>query len=187
VTTPAAPSTVDEAQRIADRRADQLLVRTVTFFAVAVLLHNSDHLRRGIDSVSRDVFVVGSSAIVLEIGIVVLVYQRHRWAALAAAVTGLSLAAGYLMVHFLPERSWLSDSFTSATNVSPLSWGAASLETIAAATLGVAGLVALRRRGGLASAARPNLEQRTRRDVATHPVVIATAIGNALIFVVSIA
>ena len=184
--TTATPSTADASQLSADRGADQLLVWAVTFFAVAVLIHNSDHLRRGFDSVGGDVFVAGSSAILLEIAIVVLGCQRHRWAPVAAMVTGFSLAAGYLAVHFLPPRRWLSDSFTGATDVSPLSWGAASLETLAATALGVAGLIALSRRGGLASAARPNPGQRPLRDVATHPVVVVTTLGNALIFAISI-
>jgi len=165
---------------------DRLLVWAVTFFAIAVMLHNSDHARRGVGSIGRDVFVVGTSAIALEVGVAVLVYQRHRWAPLAAAVTGFSLGAGYLVVHFLPARSWLSDSFTSATNVSPLSWGAASLETVSAIMLGVVGLIALRRRGGLASAQRPNPDQRTLRDAALHPVVLALVSVNAVILVISI-
>jgi hypothetical protein len=136
-------------------RTDGWLVAAATFFTVAVLVHNSDHLRRGVDVVSKDVFWVGTSSIIIEVGLVVLACQRHRLAPLAAAVGGLSLAAGYLVVHFLPSRSWLSDSFTSATNVSPLSWFAASLEVFAAVTLGVVGLIVLRDRGGLASAARP--------------------------------
>ena len=82
----------DTASVDADRRADRLLQWAVTFFAVAVLIHNSDHMRRGFDSVGRDVFIVGSSAIALEVGIVVLCYQRHRWAPLAAGVTGFSFA-----------------------------------------------------------------------------------------------
>ncbi len=169
------------------RKTDRWLVWAVTLFAVAVLLHNSDHARRGVDSMGRDVFVVGSSAIILEVGIAVLIYRRHRWAPLAAAVIGFSLGAGYLVVHFLPHRSWLSDSFISAANVRPLSWGAASLETVSAIILGVAGLVALRRRGGLASAGRPSPDQRSLRAVAVHPVVVVLVVVSAAILAVSVA
>ena len=91
------------------------------------------------DSVSRDVFWVGTSGVVIEVGIVVLVCQRHRLAPLAAVAVGWSLAPAYVLVHFLPARSWLSDSFTSAHQVSPLSWFAASLEVLAALVLGVTG------------------------------------------------
>lgn len=180
-------SPIDAAQPAEDRGVDRLLVWAVTFFAVAVLLHNSDHLRRGLDSAGRDVFLAGSLGILIEVGVVVLGCQRHRWAPVAAVVAGFSLAAGYLVVHFLPQRSWLSDSLPSASDVSPLTWGAASLETLASVALGVVGLIALHRSGGLASAARPKLEQRSLRDVATHPVVVAMTLGNALIFAFSLA
>jgi uncharacterized membrane protein YgdD (TMEM256/DUF423 family) len=179
-------TTVDSMDRT-ELRTDLWLAAAATFFAVAVLIHNSDHARRGVDSVSKDVFWVGTSSILLEVALVVVALQRHRLAALAAAAGGLALAAGYLVVHFLPERSWLSDSFTSATDVSPLSWFAASLEITAAVTLGVVGLVVLRDRGGLASAMRPNRAQRNLRDAVLHPVALAMIAGNAVILVVSLA
>lgn len=156
-----------------------------TFFAAAVVVHGLDHARRGADSLRLDVFWAGTAAIALEVGVVVLVMQRHRLAPLAAAVAGLSLAVGYLVVHFLPARSWLSDSFTSGLDVSRLSWTAASLEVVAATALGAAGLVVLRRRGGLASAPPPRPDQQPPRHVAVHPVVIAMSAGNALILVIS--
>jgi uncharacterized membrane protein YgdD (TMEM256/DUF423 family) len=168
-------------------RTDLSLAAAATFFAAAVLIHNSDHLRRGVDSVSKDVFWVGTSAIFIEVGLVVLALQRHRLAALAATAGGLALAAGYLFVHFLPARSWLSDSFISATDVSPLSWFAASLEVTAAVTLGVVGLMTLRQRGGLAAATQPNPEQRHLRDGLLHPVALAMIGGNAVILVLSFA
>lgn len=167
----------------AEHPDDRLLRWAVTFFAVAVLLHNGDHLRRGGDSVSTDVFWVGSSAILLEVGIVVLVFHRHRLAPLAAGVTGFSLAAGYVLVHLLPERGWLSDPLFSG-GASRLSQAAALLEIAAAVTLGVVGLVVLRRRGGLASATQPR-PVRPLAAIGREPVVVAMALGNALIFAFS--
>ena len=152
-----------------------------------MLIHNSDHVRRGADAVSKDVFWVGTASIALEVALVVLACQRHRLAPLAATAGGLSLAAGYVVVHFLPARSWLSDSFTSATGVSPQSWIAASLEVVAAVTLGVVGLIVLRGRGGLASATRPNSGQRNLRDALLHPIALAMIIGNAALLVISFA
>lgn len=153
----------------------------------AVLIHGADHARRGTDSVGSDVFWLGTAAIVIEVALVILGCQRHRLAPLAVTAGGLSLAAGYLVVHFLPARSWLSDSFTSATGVSPLSWIAASLEVVAAITLGVVGIKVLRERGGLASATRPNPSQRTLRDAMLHPIALAMIFGNAAILVISFA
>src|SRR5436190_11285841 len=109
-------------------RADRWLVGAATFFTVAVLIHSADHLRRGTDAVNRDVFWLGTAGAAIEVAVVVLVCQRHRVAPLAAAVAGATLASGYLAVHFLPAHPWFSDSFTSASDVSPASWFAASLE-----------------------------------------------------------
>lgn len=168
-------------------RIDAWLIGAATFFTVAVLIHNGDHVRRGSDAVSTDVFWAGTASIALEIAVVVLACQRHRLAPLVATASGFGLAAGYLFVHFLPERSWLSDSFTSATNVSPVSWFAASLEVIAAITLGAVGVLALRASGGLASAARPDPDARPLREGLLHPAALTMIAGNAAVLVVSFA
>src|SRR5437588_11686105 len=130
-------------------RQDRWLLWAGAFFAVAVVVHGADHLRRGVGAISRDVFWLGTAGIVLEVAVVVLISQRHRLAPLAAAVVGFVLATGYVSVHFLPARSWASDSFVSASRVSPLSWTAASLEVVAAVALAATGLVVLRQRGGV--------------------------------------
>ena len=145
--------------------------RAAVFFTGAVLVHNLDHLRRGADSVTTDVFALGSLAILFEVGVVALVFARHRLAPLAAAVVGFQLAVGYLFVHFTPARSWLSDSFPDG-DVSALSWIAGGLETAAALGLGVAGLAARRR------AAQAPMPRR-----AYHPVVLTGAAGNLAIFI----
>src|SRR4051812_16898859 len=97
----------------AEQVATARLPAAAVFFTVAVLFHNSDHLRRGGDSVASDVFWLGSAAIILEIGVVLLVFMRHPAAPLVATVVGAGLALGYLVVHFTPERTWVSDSFVS--------------------------------------------------------------------------
>ena len=169
------------------QRADQVLLWAAYLFTTAVIVHNSDHLRRGVDSIDRAVFWIGTASIVLEVGVVVLICQRHRLAPLAAVAVGWSLAPGYVLVHFLPERSWLSDSFTSAVDVSPMSWFAASFEVAAALALGAAGWLALRQRGGLASAARPHAEQRPLRDGLLHPAALAMLGINLVIVAISLA
>lgn len=154
-------------------------------FTVAVLLHNGDHVRRGADAVASDVFWAGSLSIALEVGVVALVVLRHRVAPLAATTTGFSLAAGYVLVHLLPSRSWLSDPlFAGGAEV--VSQLAASIEIVAALALGAAGLVALHRRGGLASASTGTTSG-SWSTVLTHPAVLAMALGNAVILVVSFA
>jgi hypothetical protein len=168
-------------------RGDRLLAAAATLFAVAVVIHNSDHLRRGIDSVRKDVFWVGTAGILVEVGIVVLVLARHRVAPLAAVAVGWSLAPAYVLVHFLPERSWLSDSLPSGVDVSAMTWFAASLEVVAAFALGLAGWIVLQQRGGLASAAQPHAEQRPVREGVLHPVALVMLLANVVIVAASLA
>jgi hypothetical protein len=166
-------------------------------------VHGADHVRRGIAATGTDVFVAGTASIAVEVAIVLLICQRHRLAPLVAAGGGFGLALGYLMVHFAPAHPWLSDSFTSAATVSPLSWFAATLEVVASLAVGVTGTLELRRRGdakrgtsaaergpgkrrgGLASATRPWPAQRRAAQAWRHPLVIAMVAGNAAILVAS--
>jgi hypothetical protein len=157
-------------------------------FTVAVLVHNGDHLRRGGDAVAGDVFLIGTAAIFVEVAIVALVLRGGPSAPLAA-ISALPLAVGYVVVHFTPERSWLSDSFVEG-GASAISIAAASLESASAMALGLAGLWALRARGGLAGAGAgaaaagdPPLPLAT---VLRHPAVLAMAAGNAVILVGSV-
>ena len=106
--------------------ATRRLSWATALFVLAVIIHNSDHLRRGADKLTPDVFWLGTVGILVEVALVVLILQRHRLAPLAAVVVGVSLAAGYVEVHFLPGHGFLSDSFTTAAQVSALSWFAAS-------------------------------------------------------------
>jgi hypothetical protein len=133
------------------------------------------------------VFWVGTAGVLVEVGIVVLIAQRHRLAPLAAVATGWSLAPAYVLVHFSPGRSWLSDSFTSASHVSPMSWFAASLEVLAALLLGVAGWMVLQQRGGLAAATRRHPAQRSLRAALLHPVALVMVAGNVVIVTASLA
>jgi len=177
-------TTMRSGGRAAWDAGDRILRWSAIFFAAAVLLHNSDHLRRGGDSVSADVFWVGSLSILLEVAVVIVVVQGHRRAPLAALATGFPLALGYVVVHLTPGRSWLSDAFPG-NDVSGLSWAAASLEIAAATALGLAGWSALRRRGLAAAASSRSaagVDPIPLRSALGHPVAVAMIIGNALIF-----
>jgi hypothetical protein len=168
-------------------RFDRLLISAAGLFTLAVLVHGADHLRRGVEEISRQVFWLGTAGTFLEVAVVALVCMRHRLAPLAAAVAGFSLAAGYVIVHFLPARRLFSDSFVSGGHVSALSWTAASFEVLAAMLLGVAGVVALRGRGGLASAAVPHPGQRDLRAALRQPVLVVMLTGSAALLVISFA
>lgn len=153
-----------------------------TVFTVAVLLHNLDHLRRGGDSVSASVAIAGTLAILLEVAVVAVIFARHPSAPLAAAAAGVSLAIGYVVVHFTPSRSLLSDSFLG-TGASPVSVAAAVLETAAALLLAVEGARALGAEGSAAAARAGTPTAATVVGALRHPVVAAMAGGNLLILV----
>ncbi|MEV0708056.1 hypothetical protein [Nocardia aurea] len=113
-------------------------------FAIALTVHGADHLRRGMDTVSMLVMALGTIQMVLAIATIVLVFTRHRWAPTAAISIGFASAAGFTVVHLLPD--WfgpLSDSFIaapSAARVIGFSWFAAIFEIVADLAIAVAGL-----------------------------------------------
>jgi len=172
---------------VGTRRAvgsDQLLRAAAVAFALAVVLHNGDHLRRGGDSVTAQVFWLGSAAILLEVGVVALVLVRHPSAPLAAIAVGFTLAVGYIVVHFTPHRSFVSDSLVGG-HAQIVSILAASLETITASALGLAGVRAVRARG-LATTAGTSYGDAI-LDGLRQPFVAAFALANVLIFLFSLA
>ncbi|MFI6997110.1 hypothetical protein [Nocardia sp. NPDC050175] len=117
-------------------------------FAVALLVHGLDHLRRGMDSISSTVMVLGTVQSILAVVTIVLVFTGHRMAAVAAVAIGFASAAGFTLVHLFPD--WfgpLSDSFINppaSANVNGFSWFAAIFEIIADLLIGTAGLRARR-------------------------------------------
>ena len=165
--------------------AHRRLLGAGLLFAAAVIVHNADHVRRGADAADADVFLIGTAAIALEVALVVLICQRHRVAPLASAVAGFSLAAGYVFVHFLPRRPWLSDNLVSGSETDAWSIAAASIEVVAAVILAIAGLGALSRLGGLGSGVRPNEHQRTFREALLHPLALAFAASQAVTLAIS--
>lgn len=167
-------------------RTDRQLPVVATVFALAVLVHNADHLRRGGDSVSADVFWIGTLAILIEVGVVALIFMRHPTAPVAAAVGGFWLALGYVFVHFTPQRDLLSDSFTGG-GASWLSLFAAAFEAAAAVLLGLAGLEALRRSRSVATSTRAHVDGLPFAEAVRNPIVAALIIGNIVIIVGSFA
>lgn len=167
--------------------ADRWLLAAATCFTAVVMFHGFDHLRRGVDAIDRDVLVAGISAMVFEVGVVVLICMRHRWAPLAAMLVGTGLALGYVVVHFLPARDWLSDSLASAPGANALSWVAASLEVAGATVLAIAGAAALGERGGIESMHEERAAQLPLRDGLLHPVALVMLVGNLVLLGVTLA
>ncbi|MBO0855564.1 MAG: hypothetical protein J2P18_17575 [Nocardia sp.] len=121
-----------------------MLRASTAVFAVALLVHGSDHLRRGMSTVSALVMTLGTIQSVAAVATVVLVFTRNRWAPTAAIAIGFASAIGFTVVHILPD--WfgpLSDSFINAppeSRVNGFSWFAAIFEILADLAIGIAGL-----------------------------------------------
>ncbi|MFF0543661.1 hypothetical protein [Nocardia thailandica] len=121
---------------------------TTVVFAVALGVHGADHLRRGMSVVSMLVMTLGTIQMLAAVVTIVLVFTGQRWAPVAAATVGFVSAAGFTVVHLLPD--WfgpLSDSFVAAppsAKVTGFSWFAALFEIAADLAIGVAGLRARR-------------------------------------------
>ncbi|MEV6274481.1 hypothetical protein [Nocardia sp. NPDC051832] len=117
-------------------------------FAVALVVHGYDHLRRGMDTISSTVMALGAIQMLAAVVTIALVFTAHRWAPTAALLIGFASAAGFTLVHLLPD--WFgpfSDSFINppaAAKVTGFSWFAALFEIVSALAIGVAGLRARR-------------------------------------------
>ena len=125
----------------------RLLRATGIVFAVALLVHGTDHVRRGVGELPPAVFWLGNAQTIGALIALALVFTRHRWAAAAAIVIGFTSAVGFTVVHLLPEWGPLSDAFPGAhghADVTAFSWFAALFEIGADLAFGVAGVLAFR-------------------------------------------
>jgi hypothetical protein len=128
-------------------RAERTLRTVGVVFLAALLLHGFDHLRRGFDVITPQVFWLGNLQLTLAVVAVVLVFRRHWWAPAAAVAVGLPSAIGFTAAHLLPHWSPFSDPFTGAAvapHVTALSWVAALFEIAADLAFAWAGLAVLR-------------------------------------------
>lgn len=137
--------------------APETTLRAATaVFAVALLVHGADHLRRGMDATSALVNALGTLQLLFAMLVVFLVFRRHSAAPPAAVIVGFASAVGFTVVHLLPD--WfgpLSDSFVDAparANVTAFSWFAALFEIAADLAVAVAGVRVLRERSATISA-----------------------------------
>ena len=126
-------------------RDDRILRYAAVFFLIGFAVHNADHIRRGVSSVTPELLAAGNLAAVVSVAAIVLVLRGHRLAAQVAVAAGFPLAIGFTAAHMLPTWSALSDSFIDG-HVSVFSWVASLLEIAGALALGFAGLAVLRRR-----------------------------------------
>jgi hypothetical protein len=112
-------------------------------YAVGLAAHTADHVRRGVDILTPQVFWGGNVIALVGLVTIVLVFMGHRLAPMAAVVAGWTIAIGVSAAHLLPHWSAFSDAFPGGS-VGPLSWAAVLTEIVGALGLGAAGAYAWR-------------------------------------------
>jgi hypothetical protein len=124
-----------------------LLGATGVVFAVALLVHGADHVRRDVGQLGPAVFWLGTAQTVGALAALILVFTHNRWAAAAAIIIGFTSAIGFTVVHLVPDWGPLSDAFPGAhgqAEVTAFSWFAALFEIGADLAFGTAGVLMLR-------------------------------------------
>jgi hypothetical protein len=131
------------------RDPERTLRYAAVVFAVALIVHGADHLRRGTDVITTEVLVAGTVQAIGALVTLGLVFTRNRWAPVAAIIIGFTSAFGFTVVHLLPDWGVFSDAFPGAhahSDVTAFSWAAALFEIAADLAIGLAGVHALRTR-----------------------------------------
>ncbi len=124
-----------------------LTLRTAGFvFLGGLVLHNGDHMRRGLTGIPEAVTWAGTLVLALAAVTLTLVFTHHDLAPFAATVTGFATAAGVTASHLLPHWGPLSNPLTGS-GVGAVTWVAVVAEIAGALVLGAAGLAVLRRHG----------------------------------------
>ena len=126
-------------------RANRVLKYAALLYAAGFLLHNADHVRRGLDVLTPEVLGAGSASGVVAVGAIALALVGHPLAPLVAVAHGLSQGLGVAAVHLLPHWSTFSDSLPDG-GADALSWVAVLVEIGSALGFGVAGAYVLARR-----------------------------------------
>jgi hypothetical protein len=137
---------------------DRLLRTTATVFALALLVHGADHLRRGLELPSR-LAIVGGLQFLVGMIAVALVLTGRRLGPAAAIAVGFPSALLFTYGHLVPVGTDPYVGADAAGDVTAFSWITAVFEIGADFAFGLAGALVLRRRG-IASASPRALEHR---------------------------
>ena len=107
-------------------------------YAFGLALHTADHFRRGLDVITPEVLWLGNISTVIGLASVVLVLANNKHAPLVAAITGIPIAIGVSLVHFLPYWGAVSDPFPggASAGVTLFSWLAVPIEVGGAFAMG---------------------------------------------------
>ena len=119
-----------------------LLRYATLLYAFGLIVHTGDHLRRGIDVLTPEVFWAGNVSTLLGVVVIALVLIGHPQAPLLATLIGFTVAPGVAAAHLLPHWSAFSDAFPGAhgTGVTAVSWAVVMIEITGLLAMGVAGL-----------------------------------------------
>jgi hypothetical protein len=109
------------------------LGRAALLLTAADVLHALDHTRQGRDLTS-EVYGAGITGWIALAMLLVLVARGHRLAAPYAAAVGLSVAAGFLLVHVAPHWSAFSDPYPDV-DADALSWVLVAVPVLAGVSL----------------------------------------------------
>lgn len=116
-------------------------------FAAGSAVHIVDHLRRGQDSITETLYVLGNLALVLQVVTITLIVVGHRVAPLAAVAAGFPLAIGFGLAHWVPDWGPISDPVWEIDSLRALSYVASSAEIAGALAIGMVGLGIVRAEG----------------------------------------
>ena len=123
------------------RSGDRLLQGAAVLYGAGLVLHTADHIRRGVGVLTPEVYWAGTISTIAGVLTLVLVFTRHRWAPLVAAITGFQVAVGTAAVHLIPHWSSFSDALPGArgTGITLFSWIVVNIEIVGALLLGIFG------------------------------------------------
>jgi ribose/xylose/arabinose/galactoside ABC-type transport system permease subunit len=113
-------------------------------FLVGFLVHNADHVRRGLYASPQGVIWSGTVVAILAAAMLTLIFTHHPVAPFIATVGGFSIALGVAASHLLPKWGPLSDSLPDG-RVDAFTWIAVLGEVTTGLLLGIVGLSILRR------------------------------------------
>lgn len=83
-------------------------------YAAGLAIHTLDHLRRGTDAITPEVFWLGIVGSIVAVAAIVAILAGHRRAPELAVFAGFSQAVGVILVHFGPPMGAFSDPLLGA-------------------------------------------------------------------------
>lgn len=125
-------------------RSTQAFRYAALAYTAGLTIHTLDHLRRGTDAITPQVFWLGILGSIVAVAAILAILAGHRRAPELAVFAGFSQAVGVILVHFGPPMGAFSDPLLRA-GLGAGSATAALLEVAGALAAGLVGARILRR------------------------------------------